>query len=110
MLLNLFFQWLFKKRLKTDSFIRLLLNWEYRFNLLLVKLRTEKNYDQLQRLEEVLRNALLRVLEVKGEIGASLVKKDFELNKDLVAKIQAQAAAQPPINSQPQTKPRFNVN
>lgn len=105
-----FVKWLLQRKFKSETFTELLLKWEHRFNLLLLKLKAEKNYDQLQLLEEVVRRALLKILEVKGEVGTAMVKKDMEMNKELLAKIQAQNVPSTTPQVSPQTKPRFNVN
>jgi hypothetical protein len=110
MILEIFFKWLMQRKFKFETFNELLLKQEHRFNLLLLKLKTEQNYGQLQLLEDVVRRALLKILEVKGEVGTAMVKKDFDMNKELLAKIQAQSTQPTSTQSIPQTKPRFNVN
>ena len=72
MILEIFFKWLMQRKFKFETFNELLLKQEHRFNFLLLKLKTEQNYGQLQLLEDVVRRALLKILEVKGEVGTAM--------------------------------------
>ena len=112
MLLNKIIEKIFKKEVITPTApTNLFLELKYRITILLETLKERKDYSQLQILEETLRDCLLKTLEIKGEIGMAMVKKDFEMNKELLEKIQEQIIPQPPIQKvSPQTKPRFNVN
>ena len=111
MLVNLFIKWLVQKKQKVDPLTSLLLRWENSLNIMLTEMKINKNYDKLQILEETIRRGLLKTLEVKGEVGTTMVKKDFEMNKELLQKIQAQTIPVAPVNPVTQTKPRFgNLN
>ena len=111
MVLNLFVKWLVQKKQKVDPLTSLLLRWENSLNIMLTEMKINKNYDKLQILEETIRRGLLKTLEVKGEVGTTMVKKDFEMNKELLQKIQAQTIPVAPVNPVTQTKPRFgNLN
>src|SRR5271157_5263570 len=106
MLLQILLRWLVQRKQKADLFTSLLLRWEHNLNILLAEMKVNKSYDKLQLLEETIRRGLLKTLEVKGEVGTSLVKKDFEMNKELVQKIQAQNIQVHPTTPAPETKPR----
>lgn len=107
-IINEAIKWLLLKKQKASLLSSTLFRWETRLNTLLAEMQANKSYDQLQVVEEVLRRALLKTLEIKGEVAVTLMKKDFELNKELLAKIQAQIQPQP--EQKPQTNPRFGLN
>lgn len=69
----------------------------------------KKDYSSLQILEEVLRKLLISTINEKSSVAEDLVKKDVELNKDLLSKISSQQS-----NSSNKTsivtKPRFKEN
>lgn len=101
-------KWLLTQKQKANLLSTTLSRWEVRLNALLLEMKTNKQYDQLQAMEEVLRRSLIKTLEVKGEVATTLLKKDFEMNKELLAKIQAQVVPQP--EQKPHTNPRFGLN
>ena len=105
---NAFIKWLLQRKEKVGLFNSLLLRWEHHLNVLLLEMKTNKNYDQLQVLEEILRRSLLKTLEIKGEVASTLMKKDFEMNKELLAKIQEQN--QHLAKEKPHPNPRFGLN
>lgn len=113
-LLNEFTKWLLSKKQKVDFFTTLLLRGEQGLSFLLDEMKSKKDYDRLQTLEEVIRRSLLKILDAKGEVAIALMKKDFEMNKELLAKIQSQnvpPTSSPNQNPDTQTKPRFgNLN
>ena len=85
-LLNEFTKWLLSKKQKVDFFTALLLRGEQGLSFLLDEMKSKKDYDRLQTLEEVVRRSLLKILDTKGEVAITLMKKDFEMNKELLAK------------------------
>lgn len=105
-LLDILAKRVFQKRQTVDPLATLLLNWDSKFNTLLSDMKENKSYSRLQLLEETLRKALLKTLDTKGEVAISLMKKDFEMNKELLAKIQEQNLPQ----SDQKQNPRFGLN
>ena len=102
-----FTQWALRKRERTERLINRLLHWDHRVNMMISGFKGSKDYEQLQLLEEALRQMLVKTLEAKGEVAVALMKKDFEMNKDLIAKIQGPASQQSDTQKQ---HPRFGLN
>lgn len=98
-------QWALRKRGRTERLVNRLLHWDHRINMLISNFKQNRDYEQLQLLEESLRQMLLKVLDTKGEVATALMKKDFEMNKELLQKIQNQTQ-----QSNEKNHPRFGLN